>query len=238
MPYSVIWRRLRDKWAVKEAVETPLNKPWRHGSKRRIYRCTYKGEIMGVAELSQAIGIKKDTIYHRIVRGASLQGIADDPHPSASRKHFIFGGCEYTSDEAAELAGITRETFLDRIKAGESVESIILTGNRRVKKYPYKGKHLTLRELFQLSECQLKDIRVLKARICGYGWPIERAVTTPARKKNKKYLYQGKQFSLSELAKLPECIVGIKVLQSRLHKCWPVEKALTKPIDKQKSRKT
>ena len=225
--YCVVRNRLQSGWSVEDTIKTPALEKHRKNPVSKTYKCVYNGKTMGVSELARALGVKKDTIYHRLVRGATLQEVADNPRPN--ERKYIFYGVEYDLTEAADLAGISRNSFSARFRAGESAESIILSGNRCAKKYPYKGKLHTLRELLSLPECESMSIHTLKGRICIYGWSVEKALRTPVTSKDKAYFYQGRSFRLSELANLPECAVSMQTLQSRLRNHWSVEEALKTP---------
>ncbi len=43
-------------------------------------------------------------------------------------------------------------------------------------------------------------------------------------------MYQKKAYSVSALAKLPECIPKVDALRARLDAGWPVEKAMSEPL--------
>lgn len=194
----------------------------------RKYECIYKGRTIGISEVSKITGIKKDTIYHKLIRGKTLQEIIDNPF-LRKPKMYIFGNKEFTINELAELAGITRDSLLKRLNNGESISSIVSTGSKaNRKKYKYLGKLYSFSELLTLPECHINS-NTLRSRLDRFNWNVEKAILTPPskQKKEKFYLYKGKKYTIKELAKLPECKVNIHTLRARIYSEWNIEEALT-----------
>lgn len=200
----------------------------------RKYECIYEGRIIGISEVAKITGIKKDTIYHKLIRGKTLQDIIDNPSLKKP-KMYIFGEKECTINELAELAGMTRNSFLKRLNNGESISSIVSTGSyANRKKYKYLDKWYSFSELLTLPECHINS-NTLRTRLDIFNWNVEKAILTPPskQKKEKFYLYKGKKYTLKKLIELPECKVNIHTLRRRLKNSkFNVEEAITLPPQK------
>ena len=98
----------------------------------------------------------------------------------------------------------------------------------RGKRYPFKNRYYTVRELSELPECVV-NYQALWSRIAK--WDIEKAMTTPITKISK-HKFRGKEYTIRELSELPECVVDYSTLHSRIIRKWDVEKAMTTPITK------
>ena len=193
----------------------------------RKYECIYEDRIIGISEVAKITWIKKDTIYHKLIRGKTLQDIIDNPSLKKP-KMYIFGKKECTINELAELAGMTRNSFLKRLNNGESISSIVSTGSKvNRKKYKYFGKLYSFSELLTLPECHINS-NTLRTRLNIFNWNVEKAILTPPskQKKEKFYLYKGKKYTLKKLIELPECKVNIHTLRARIYSGWNIEKAL------------
>ena len=193
----------------------------------RKYECIYEGRIIGISEVAKITGIKKDTIYHKLIRGKTLQDIIDNPSLKKP-KMYIFGEKECTINELAELAGMTRNSFLKRLNNGESISSIVSTGSyANRKKYKYLDKWYSFSELLTLPECHINS-NTLRTRLDIFNWNVEKAILTPPskQKKEKFYLYKGKKYTLKKLIELPECKVNIHTLRARIYSGWNIEEAL------------
>ena len=204
----------------------------------RKYECTYEGRTIGISEVSKITGIKKDTIYHKLIRGKTLQEIIDNPS-LRKPKMYIFGKKEFTINELAELAGITRDSFLRRLNNGESISSIVSTGSKaNRKKYKYLGKLYSFSELLTLPECHINS-NTLRSRLDRFNWNVEKAIlTSPSKEKKERfYLYKGKNYTLKKLIELPECKVNIHTLRARIYSEWDIEEALTTLPSEQKKEK-
>lgn len=97
--------------------------------------------------------------------------------------------------------------------------------NTRVNVYiEYKSRTQTL---MQWCEELNLDYDVIRHRIKGQDWPIEKAFTTPTRKKSVLYTYKGKEYTLPKLAKLLN--VPLSSLRGRINQGLSVEEAVKIP---------
>ena len=173
---NLISVRIRQGWSVEKAVETPKFS----SSQVRIYECVVDGVKMGVSQLSAHTGLSKDTIYHRLFRGATLQDIADNPQKYGHVLRYMYRGKAYTITEISKMVSYATTTVRHYLYCGYSVEDILngrCKGGRRGTQgilYEYNGRTLTLREISRLPECKV-SLGVLRNRI-HRNWPLDKAV--------------------------------------------------------------
>lgn len=89
-----------------------------------------------------------------------------------------------------------------------------------IKKYNYKGKNYTMKELSKISGIKYDTIQY---RICHLNWSVEKAVETPL-KKEKKYKYKNGMYTVVELSEM----TGIprSVIHGRLTLGWGIKRAV------------
>jgi len=93
--------------------------------------------------------------------------------------------------------------------------------------YKYKGEYRTIAYISEDTGIREK---ILRSRLDDLDWSLEKAVSTPVKKKpyNQKYLYRGKYYTIKELAKISE--IGSTGIYSRIKKYgFSVEDAVEKP---------
>lgn len=99
------------------------------------------------------------------------------------------------------------------------------------KLYYYKGKSMTLKDF---SDTYRIEYSLLKVRI-DRGWSISQAIETP-KQTVALYLFNGQTKSLQDWAK--ELNVSYFMLAHRINRyLWPVERALTEPVNTEYSKK-
>jgi len=139
----------------------------------------------------------------------------------------------YTANLSIDRIDNNKGYSPDNCRWSTTIEQALNKGN--TKRYWYKGKHLTLKELstkFNVKYDTLK--RRIEAR-----WSVTEAVETPAiplkrLSKPKKiplsFIYGGKKVSLYELEK----ILGFKkgVLRGRLLRGWDIKDAIKQDLQK------
>ena len=96
---------------------------------------------------------------------------------------------------------------------------------RKVKKFEYKGKMYSLKELSKLTNIKYNT---LLSRIYE-GMSVKEAIETPlyAKRNKPKYKYNDKLYYLSELMKFTN--LSRTTVDKRLRQGWEVEDALTRP---------
>lgn len=98
----------------------------------------------------------------------------------------------------------------------------------KAKKYNYKGKMYSLRELVELTNIKYNTLLYRLHE----GLSIQDAVAKPVRQHKNKYKYDSNFYTLSELMQfttLPKNIVSY-----RLRNGWTTKDALTKHVKKRK----
>ncbi|MGN8117508.1 hypothetical protein [Labrys sp. 22185] len=104
-----------------------------------------------------------------------------------------------------------------------------------VRTHLYQGKPYTIAELVKLSGLKYS---MITWRL-NNGWTVEQAVSTPkrkpgtnwgsstARKPTKRYDYEGRKITISEMA--AHCGVSRPAIHQRLSKGWSIEKIMQTP---------
>ena len=75
---SGVRRRIRNGWSMEDIIKTPSYGKEQSYRPPLKYACEINGETISVRRLSELTGVSTDTIYHRLVRGQTLQQVADD----------------------------------------------------------------------------------------------------------------------------------------------------------------
>lgn len=100
-------------------------------------------------------------------------------------------------------------------------------------KYDYHGKKYSMYELWQMRKIKELSQAVIQNRINHHGWDIDRALSTPLKEYNVKYVYNGSEYTVKELIKFAKSDkLTIQTLRSRLNNGWDVQKALDTPSSK------
>lgn len=108
------------------------------------------------------------------------------------------------------------------------------------KLYPYKGRKIGLMELSRNTKCMV-SYQTLKTHL-KEGMPIEKAFKRKPphnglNKNQHKFPYKGKEYTVTELFNLPECVVkDLKQLQWRLFgETFTVTESILIPIGRKRS---
>lgn len=92
------------------------------------------------------------------------------------RKYLTMNGETKSVEEWAETTGIKRNTIIQRLRLGWTVEEALSTPNMcRKQLYTYEGKTLTLRQWSEETGITLSTLGNRFAQ----GWSVEAALTTP-----------------------------------------------------------
>lgn len=177
----------------------------------------YKDKLMTSEELAEyatAEGITGHDLTTRINHwGWDIETALSKPKIVKGTKYEYRGGW-YTTDELAKLSpieGMTTGHISTRLAHhGWDVERAVnqpLNVKLQPKGigeriYEYQGKMYNSYELTQISPIKGLDIGELTCRINHHGWSVERAITTPLKRKNIQFEYNGKNYDSHELAEI------------------------------------
>ena len=206
----------------------------------------YGGKILTakeLADLSNVDGITYHDITTRINNhGWSVEEAITKPKIEKNQR-FEYNGSLYTAHELAEMSsveGLTYGDVLCRINQhGFSVERAI-TQPKNVKLQPkgvgtcrfeYNGKIYNSYELSLLSTVEGLTPGDITSRINQFGFTVEEAITTPKKKRNQKFYYNGKYYTSKELADMSN-VQGLTYhdITDRVNRGgWSIERAITEP---------
>lgn len=167
-----------------------------------------------VAKLSIAKNITGHDITNRMnEHGWSLEKALTQEKHIKGRK-YEYNGKSYTEKELLEFSAVPELTVsqlhLRLVKHGWSIERALTQPlhTKKAKKgvgdriYEYKGKMYNSYELTQISPVKGLTIGNITCRINHHGWSVERAITTPKKKKDILFDYEGNKYDSHSLAKI------------------------------------
>ena len=141
---------------------------------------TYKNETHTVTEWAEKLKIKEHTIYARLNKGMTDEEALEFID---TRDHLVtYMGKTQTVTQWSEELNINVKTLYTRFERGWSPEKAFKQGRQNEREVTLNGKTQSLTKW--ASELGLNH-NTVTSRIYK-GWSIERALTTPARKINKK----------------------------------------------------
>lgn len=214
----------------------------------------YNEKLYSIQELAEIApnGITYDTLYRKLVKkGMTVEAAfalrtpgREDQLYRGTTANVEYKGQLYTISELYKLATVkmSESHFRKRLKT-MSVDEALTTPilkrdpNRR---FEYKGNWYLPEELLKFAVKGI-TLNIILNRLWVGGFTAEEAVSTPKNgrastrkyltKNQRKYVYNGKSYILSDLHKFANKSVSIKTLKNRLtnHKEWSVEKALLTP---------
>ena len=179
-------------WSIEEALTKPKMK--------KDYMYEYNGNMYFIKDLIQFSKVKDLTIkdlYNRLnhhgwdVERALSQplGTKKQPHGTGERK-YEYKGNTYNSYELWEMRKVNELSVFDitnRINHhGWDIEKALTKPKKKMnQKFKYKNKLYTSKELQQIAKENGIDITYhdITDRINKGGWSVEKAVTTPKKKK-------------------------------------------------------
>jgi hypothetical protein len=169
-------------------------------------------------------------------------------------KKYTYRKKEYTTSEISDKFGVSRQTFMLRIHRGWSIKRAIETSTRRkpqstlppriVKTWPYQGREVTIKELWEISKSGLGLSRqAIRARLVG-GWTIDETLTIPLQQpkpgtvskhgkaitRGKLYEYpvgSGNHYTMRQLARLAG--ININSVKNRLVDGWSTDRIVNTP---------
>ena len=153
---------------------------------------------------------------------------------------YAYNGNEYTISELLTLSnveGLTIHDLNNRInRRGWDIHRA-LTQPKDVKlqphgvgdkKYFYNNIWCNSYDLYLLRKDDSIKQHDIVTRISS-GWTIEDAITKPTKKMDKKYLYNGVEYTSKELESLSPCGLLYNTIVSRIKLGWSVEDAVETP---------
>lgn len=190
----------------------------------------YNGQQYTLVQLSKLSGKSISCIRSRLIKGMSVDKAVKHPNMNEKKHTCIYQGREIGITEASKILGISRDTIYHRLFRGSTLQEIIddpRTGAH--KKYEFGNRLFSPGDIADLAEISTAAVQARLKK----GESISSIITRGNIQNKKKYLYKGKYYSFNELTKLPECIVNINTLRSRLDRFyWDVEKAIITPPSK------
>lgn len=136
-------------------------------------------------------------------------------------KKIEWEGEEYTLPELARKFGMAWQTLRYRLEKGLSLEEALDSRRLEKKRTTRSGESDTIRGWADRTGI---DAHIIRRRI-EQGWSVDDAVEVTPRDRSLRIKWQGKFYSVAELAK--KCGVSESGLRYRLGKGLPVEEALT-----------
>ena len=196
-----------------------------------------------IAELSKVEGITGHDITTRVNHhGWSLERATNTPKIEKNQR-FEYNGKYYTANQLVKFSkvdGINGTDIKCRItNHGWSVERAITQPKDRKMQpkgireriYEYNGELYNSYELSNLGAKYGIKPQDITNRINHHGWSVEKAITTPKKKINQSFEYNGKKYTSKELAALSKYSdITYHDITDRINGCgWSVEKAINTP---------
>lgn len=155
---------------------------------------------------------------------------------------FDYNGDKITTRQAYDIR-INKELSYEQIKNrllkhNWSVERAITQSNKKKKqpfntgekKYKYNDKLYSSYELCEISSVGGLTPCDITTRINHHGWSVEKAISTPKKNRNKKYLYNGNEYTSKELAELSPYDISRSDITTRINRCgWSIHDAINTP---------
>lgn len=178
----------------------------------------YNGETISLLDLSIRFRIPFETIAHRFSKSNSTHDLVKE---SDAVKKYVYNGEEYTISQLALLSSLKRTTIVARLKLGWSVKEAVeidtdgvydpaklrvLPEQYKIPGYKTNSKLIKVGgEITTLKELSIKtgiNYATLQERIAR-GYVGEELTRPPSSRffNTTLYEYEGKEYSVSELAK-------------------------------------
>lgn len=144
-----------------------------------------------------------------------------------------------TLQEIADEAGLSKKLLQGRMRRGMTMREAIDEGHPRcgkscAKKYPYKGRMLTLTEVSKETGINGDTLRGRVERGCTLEQAVDRGAPLPRDTSAKEYLFRGVMMTIKQLSEIGD--VHPYTIRKRIELGWSAERAATEPADGRFSR--
>ena len=224
VPHKTVESRLRLGWPLEKALKTPLRND-----------IEYKGKTYSsIKALVEAEGV----VSYKAVSGRLDSGWPLEKALKTPGREITYKGTTYPMlKDLVEAEGVVSlGSFHTRRTLGWSLEEALKT--------PLKDTSVTYQKktypsLEALAEAEgVVSVGTVVSRL-GSGWPIEKALKTPAQEQaldRAVPVYKGKSYPTWNDLVEAESDIPFATVDSRLRLGWPLEKALKKPVEKQRPK--
>ncbi len=197
----------------------------------------YKGKEYCFGELAKLAKCSKKALESRLKKGWNIEKAIDTPQlRDVKRRGFKleYNGKMVSVPQLSKETGISTALIWKRIDEGKSTKEIVKKPYVNKKVYEIKKGLCTRHEINQMGKDSSLSYNTIGKRLFD-GWSIEEALNTPVlpgvrREMRFRVMYKGKDYTMRELSQLPECVVGVNTITSRIkNRGWSVENAITTP---------
>lgn len=198
----------------------------------KTYDCN--GKSYTLKELSEKSGVSIQGVQYRIKHGWSIDKIASTPKQKSMSHRCIYNGKEIGVFEVSRLFGLTKDAIYQRIHRGDTLQDVVDNpvrpkGENLVKRFKYRGKTTTFRELSKKTGLSPSLLRQRYSAGKRNNALVDRETGTAHIYRTFKY--KGKKYNMRELSRLPECKVSLGTLRARIKVSgWPIEEAVETPL--------
>lgn len=153
---------------------------------------TFAGETGSLAHHARRFGIDPDVLYRRVnLLGWPLEKAIHVVHHGNS-KYITALGETRTRREWAEASNLTVHCIKSRMRRGwDPEEAVTLPKGTKVMRspheqlYTWQGEEYNITELAELAPFEITPTQMGR-RLVALEWSIERAMTTPVRRRRKR----------------------------------------------------
>lgn len=190
----------------------------------------YKVYIHTFPNNKKYVGITRQTVNARWQNGF---GYKNQPIYSEILKYgwdnikhdVLYTGLSRTEAQEKEKELINK---YDSINNGYNVSEGGGTGGDCWVEFEYDGIIYSAKELAEMSKYDL-SYHDITNRINSHGWTIEKTLNTPKGRRNTKYLYEGKYYSINELynIRINKNLTLSQIKNRLLKHNWDAQRAIT-----------
>ena len=229
-------RRLSGNYSIEHILSLPPEVTKLH---------TYNGKQLPLSEIADLIGHSKGGLQYHIDRGATAQEAADymsegilTPELSkrigANFKCYLYNNKWYCVRGLMKFTKLPVGTVEGRLKLGWSVKDALETADNdpnRITKHVYQCKEYTRNELIELTgipKTTLRAILIKAERGHSLDDLITKELDRRSTAKKGPYLFNGKEYTVLELARLSG--LPASLISGRLHEGKTVEEAVSSAV--------
>lgn len=231
--YQTVNGRLQKGWSVEDALLKPIPD--------NSYTDHLGNRFESLNKMCKHWGIKKDAFRSRIRKGMTIEEALTTPvqnqiYAIKCKDHL---GNEFKSiKDMCKYWNVSYYTVITRLNDGWSVEEALTTPTQNITVKVIAKDHLgnEFKTITDMTRYWGINAGTFTGRI-KKGWSVEDALTTPtqrpkkdkpSREKCKDHL--GNEFKTKK-AMCEYWNIDFRLFQRRMNDKWPLEKALTTPID-------